>query len=121
MITTTMKDILKARDAFQVILGCKIPALSAMIAKKTLKLIVAEVESFEEAREALVKKYGKETEKGFSIDKDDKNAMKLFNDEINPILDHKIDLNCDTLPISLFEKAEIAPAVLIDLDKFIVE
>ena len=75
----------------------KMPAEKAFKIAKALKLINNEIEAFDKVRNAKIKEYGEEKEKGnFQVKNEN---IEKFQDELKPILEKEIDLDIEKIEI----------------------
>lgn len=92
------------------------PAATAFRCAKVLKAVQSELESYDEARKALIEKYGEDGE----IKPESKDWDK-FIEEMNALMNEEISLSIKKIDADSLSKVEIAPTDLVQLDWLIKE
>lgn len=111
-INVKMQDLVIAKQAFQEILKKDINPQVMFLLSLAFKKIDAELSVFEEKRNAAIKTYGKENEKGeIGIAPDDIESLQKFNDEIKPILETEVSVDVTPIDITKLGDDKILGAI----------
>ena len=120
-----MSDLLNGTDALQKLAETELKAKLAWQVGRILKAADAEIQSFNETRMNLIKKYGEKDENGELIT-DDKGNCKILNDgldefsnELNELIESEIDINANKISIDSLEDKEFTPSEMSQLEIFI--
>ena len=125
MIKLTIGDLVNSTEALQKLADKQLKAKLAWQVARLLKMIDAELQSFNDTRMNLVKKYGEKDETG-SLITDDKGNCKIlpdlvneFSKELKELVDTEIELNSNKLKIEDLENLDFSPAEMNTLEAFI--
>lgn len=125
MIKLTIGDLVNSTEALQKLADKQLKAKLAWQVARLLKMIDAELQSFNDTRMNLVKKYGEKDETG-SLITDDKGNCKIlpdlvneFSKELKELVDTEIELNSNKLKIEDLENLNFSPAEMNTLEAFI--
>ena len=125
MIKVTIADLLNSTETLQKLSQKDFKAKLAWSIARLLKSAEAEIQSFNETRMNLIKKYGEKDENGELITDDNGNCkipnanMVEFNDELKDMLDAEVEINANKLSIDLLEDIEFTPSDMAVLEPFI--
>jgi len=92
-----MYDLKNAETALQKLVNADLPIKIAFGLSNVVDAVDEQLRKFEEFRVNLIKKYGKETEKGFEVQQE---HVMTFEKELNELLQLDIDIK-DINPINL--------------------
>lgn len=125
MIKVTIADLLNSTETLQKLSQKDFKAKLAWSIARLLKSAEAEIQSFNETRMNLIKKYGEKDENGELITDDNGNCkipnanMVEFNDELKDMLDAEVEINANKLSIDLLEDIEFTPSDMAVLEPFV--
>ena len=125
MIKVTIADLLNSTETLQKLSQKDFKAKLAWSIARLLKSAEAEIQSFNETRMNLIKKYGEKDENGELITDDNGNCkipnanMVEFNDELKDMLDTEVEINANKLSIDLLEDIEFTPSDMAVLEPFV--
>ena len=103
----------------------QLKARSAYTIAKILKAADAEMETFNNSRVDLIKKYGEKKEDGELNTDENGNvrilpeALESFNTELKELLDTSVEINANKVKIEDLGDVEFTPAEIAQLDAFI--
>ncbi len=108
-ITLKLSDVLSLNQALKAIIDDSDTKVDALLKFKLLGIMKGlenHVANFDAIRNEKIKEYGKETEDGnISISKDDKEAIKKFNDDLIKLINSEVSVNITKLKASdVFDK-----------------
>lgn len=111
-IKVKMQELVIAKQAFQELLKKDVNTEVMFLLSLAFKKIDPELSVFEERRNAAVKTYGKQNEKGeIGIAPDDIEALQKFDNEIKPILDTEVTIDVTPIEISKLGNDKILGAI----------
>lgn len=125
MIKVTIADLLNSTETLQKLSQKDFKAKLAWSIARLLKSAEAEIQSFNETRMNLIKKYGEKDENGELITDDNGNCkipnanMVEFNEELKDMLDAEVEINANKLSIDLLEDIEFTPSDMAVLEPFV--
>lgn len=121
------KDIIKADRALGRLLHENFPGRRAYVIARLLKAIQDEGQSIQDARMAILQKYGDKDSNGNLIMDDNGNVQispehyHQCDSELNDLLSMDIDINSNGIPVSWLESITCTPEDTISLLPFIDE
>lgn len=125
MIKVKISDLLNGTDALKKLSETELKAKLAWQVGRLLKAADAEIQSFNEARLNLIKKYGEKDESGELIT-DEKDNCKIdqenindFTSELNELVESEIEINANKISIDSLEDKEFTPSEMSQLEVFI--
>jgi len=101
-----------------------LPIKAAYWLKKLAGKIEKKAKDFEKARMAIIGKYGKRDDKGQLVIENNNYTIsdrETFDKEMFNLRNREIEVEFNEIPLSIFGNANVTPASLIALDKFIDE
>ena len=108
--------LLVGNEALKSLVDAPMPSATSFRVAKAVKEVQKVLEVFEESRQALVKKYGKESKDGeLSIEPDSKN-WKKFIDEYNELVNEEVELNITKIKSENLSKVELSPKDILMLE-----
>lgn len=117
-----LKDILENAEALSNLLKQNMPVQLAYKLSKLSKAINDELKHFEEQRNNLIIKYGKETDGNYQIDPEDKEAVKNYINDLNKLAEVEIEIAYKPIKIDqLGSELKISPNDLAKLSVFFEE
>lgn len=125
MIKVKISDLLNATETLQKLAQKDFKAKLAWTISKLLKQAEAEIQSFNETRMTLVKKYGEKDENDELIT-DDKGNCKIvqeciddFSNELDELLNTEVEINANKIQMNLLEDVKFTPADMAVLEPFV--
>ena len=125
MITLTLEQLINTSDGLKALSEKKLKARCAFAVGKLLKLVDTELSTFNEARMALINKYGEKDENNELIADDKGNVhipqevLEDFNNELKDLLATNIELNTNKIKLTDMEDIEFTPIEIAQLDEYI--
>ena len=125
MISVTLEQLINGSDAFKTLSQKPLKARTAYAVGKILKSVDTEMQSFNDARMELIRKYG---------EKDDNNELKTdeqgnvrilpevldsFNNELHDLLETLVELNVNKIRIDDIEDINFTPSEMAQIGDFI--
>lgn len=125
MINVKISSLLNGTEALQKLAGADLKAKLAWQIARLLKAAEAELQSFNETRMTLIKKYGEKDTKGELIT-DEKGNCKIlpenintFTTELNELLNTEVEINVNKISIDDLENMSFTPSEMTLLEDFI--
>lgn len=125
MITITINDLINSTETLQKLSQKDFKAKLAWSIARLLKAAEVEIQSFNDTRMSLIKKYGEKDEQGELIT-DDKGNCKIENDkveaftgELNELLNSEIEINANKIDFNLLENIDFTPSDMAILEPFV--
>lgn len=125
MITITINDLINSTETLQKLSQKDFKAKLAWSIARLLKAAEVEIQSFNDTRMSLIKKYGEKDEQGELIT-DDKGNCKIENDkieaftgELNELLNSEIEINANKIDFNLLENIDFTPSDMTVLEPFV--
>ena len=125
MIKVKIQDLLNGTEALQKLSKMELKAKQAWTVSKLLKAADSEIQSFNETRMELIKKFG-EKDANNELITDDKGNCKIpdgeiqeFSTQLNDLVLSEVEINANQLWINDIEDLEFTPAEMSALEPFI--
>lgn len=125
MINVKISSLLNGTEALQKLAGADLKAKLAWQVARLLKAAEAELQSFNETRMTLIKKYGEKDTEGELIT-DEKGNCKIppedintFTAELNELLNTEVEINVNKISINDLENMSFTPSEMTLLEEFI--
>ena len=125
MITLKISDLVNSTETLQKLAQQDFKAKLAWTVARLLKAADVEIQSFNDTRMNLIKKYGEKDENG-ELKTDEKGNCRilpenlgLFTNELNELMDTEVEINANKIKIDLFEDATFTPKEMTILEPFI--
>ena len=125
MITITINDLLNSVETLQKIAQKDFKAKLAWSIARLLKSAETEIQSFNETRMNLIKKYGEKDENGELVT-DEKGNCKImtenvdtFTEELNELINTEVEINANKIDFNLLENIDFTPSDMTALEPFI--
>jgi hypothetical protein len=125
MISITLEQLINSTDGLKGLSQKQLKARSAYAVSKILKAADAEMNTFNETRMELIKKYGEKDETGELKSDEQGNVhiidemLSTFNKELQELLNTTVDINANKIKIEDIGDVEFTPAEMAQLDDFI--
>ena len=125
MIKVKISDLLNGTDALKKLSETELKAKLAWQVGRLLKAADAEIQSFNEARLNLIKKYGEKDENGELITDENDNckitqeSINDFTNELNELVESEIEINANKINIDSLGDKEFTPSEISQLEVFI--
>lgn len=95
-----LRYIIENTESIANLLKLELPIKTAYKLAKLSNVIQSELRDFEQLRNNLIKKYGKQSGDEIKIDQSDKEAYEKFSSEINELLEAEIEINYSPIDIN---------------------
>ena len=125
MIKVKLSDLVNSVETLQKLAQKDFKAKLAWSIARLLKSAEAEIQSFNEARLNLIKKYGEKDENGELIT-DDKGNCKIntesvnnFTAELNELMNTEVEINANKIDMALLEDIEFTPSDMTVLEPYV--
>ncbi len=125
MIKVKISDLLNGTEALKKLAETQLKAKLAWQVGRILKAADTEIQSFNDTRMDLIKKYGEKDENGELIT-DEKGNCKVmpdgienFSNELNELINSEIEINANKISIDSLEDKEFTPAEMSQLEPFV--
>lgn len=125
MIKVKIEDLVNSVDTLQKLSQKDFKAKLAWQIARLLKAAEQEIQTFNNARMALVTKYGEKDEQGQLIT-DEKGNCKIpneviqkFSDEFNELVQSEVEINANRIDIELLNDIDFTPSDMALLEPFI--
>lgn len=127
MIELKLNDLLNSAATLKILSTKSLKGKTAYKIARILREAEKELILFNETRLEIIKKYGKKKENdelitdenGDCIIKDE--YINVFNEEIDELLNNKIEINVDKIKIDELDELNFTPSEIINLEAFIEE
>lgn len=125
MIKLKISNIINGTPALQKLASTELKAKLAWQVGRILKAAEEEMQSFNEARLNLIKKYGDKDSNGELITDEKGNctipntASETFSNELNELINADVEINANKISISSIEDKEFTPTEMAQLEAFI--
>lgn len=125
MINVKISDLLNSTEALQKLAGTDLKAKLAWQVARLLKAAEAELQSFNEARTNLIKKYGEKDENGELITDENGNCkitpnfIDTFSNELNELIDSEVEISANKISINDLDNTNFTPSEMTVLEEFI--
>lgn len=125
MIKVKISDLLNSTETLQKLSQKDFKAKLAWSIARLLKAAEAEIQSFNETRMNLIKKYGEKDENGELVT-DEKGNCKIgnevleeFSTELNELIGSEVEINANKIDMKLIEDIDFTPADMAVLEPFV--
>jgi hypothetical protein len=125
MISITLEQLINSTDGLKGLSQKQLKARSAYAVSKILKAADAEMNTFNETRMELIKKYGEKGEDG-ELKSDENGNVRIlpeslndFNKELQELLKTPVEINANKIRMEDIGDVEFTPAEMAQLDEFI--
>ena len=125
MIKLTIAELINSAETLKKLAQQDFKAKLAWSVARLLKAAEAEMQSFNETRMNLIKKYGEKGEDGELVT-DEKGNCKIepeaaanFTNELNELIATEIEINANKIPIDLLEDVNFTPSEISILEPYI--
>ena len=125
MINVKISDLLNGTEALKKLAETQLKAKLAWQVGRILKAADTEIQSFNDTRMELIKKYGEKDENGELIT-DEKGNCKVmpdgienFSNELNELINSEVEINANKISIDSLEDKEFTPAEMSQLEPFV--
>lgn len=114
----TLKELGDKRPAVERLANMPLPSTASYRLSKDLRKIRSELKAMDDTRVTLLRKYGTEDKarRTVQIPMDNQEALIAFNDEFDKLLEEKVKLDLDLVPLDMLGDISITPG---DLDALI--
>lgn len=125
MIKVKLEDLVNATDGLRGLSQKQLKARCAYAVGKILKSADAEIQSFNETRMELIKKYGEKDENGELKTEENGNVrippegLNDFSKELRELLDTEIEISANKIKMDDIGEVEFTPAEMAQLENFI--
>lgn len=126
MITVKIEELLNSVDTLQKLSQKDFKAKLAWQVARLLKSAEAEIQSFNDTRMSLIRKYGEKDENDELIT-DEKGNCKIvpehitdFSNELNELVKSEVEINANKINIDQLEDLDFTPSEMAMLEPFIM-
>jgi hypothetical protein len=125
MINVKLEELVNATEGLKGLSQKQLKARCAYAVGKILKSADAEIQSFNETRMELIKKYGEKDEKGELKTEENGNVripaeqMEAFSRELRELLDTNVEISANKIKMDDIGEVEFTPAEMAQLENFI--
>lgn len=127
MIEINLNELLNSAGTLKILSTKSLKGKTAYKVARILREAEKELTLFNETRMNLIKKYGETKEDGELVTNENGDCtikeehIAAFNNEINDLLNNKIEINVDKIKINELEELNFTPTEIINLEAFIEE
>lgn len=127
MIEISVRDLLDSSTTLQEIMQKTLKGRAAFLLARIAREVDKEYTSFNTTRMQLIQKYGEKDDNGNLITDDKGNnkipqsAIEDFNKEVSDLLETKVQLNVNAVPLDDLNDIDFTPQQMLALEKFIEE
>ena len=125
MINVKISELLNSTETLQKLSQKDFKAKLAWSIARLLKAAETEIQSFNDTRMNLIKKYGEKDESGELITdekgncKIEPNAIESFSNELNELLNTEVEINVNKIKVDQLEEVDFTPSEIVILEPFI--
>ncbi len=125
MINVKISELLNSTETLQKLSQKDFKAKLAWSIARLLKAAEAEIQSFNDTRMNLIRKYGEKDENGELITdekgncKIEQNAIESFSNELNELLNTEVEINANKIKVDQLEEVDFTPSEIVILEPFI--
>ena len=125
MINVKISELLNSVDTLQKLAQKDFKAKLAWQIARLLKEAEKEIQSFNETRMNLIRKYGQKDENGeLKTDENgncqiDSEYVGTFSDELNELLNTEVEINANKISLALLEDVDFTPSEMAILEPFV--
>lgn len=125
MITVKISDLLNSTETLQKLAQKDFKAKLAWSIARLLKSAEAEIQSFNDTRMNLIRKYGQKDENGELITDENGNckieqeSINEFTNELNELVNTEVEINANKIDINLLENIDFTPSDMAILEPFV--
>lgn len=122
MIQVKIGELLNSTEALQKLAGTELKAKLAWQVGRILKAAEAEIQSFNETRMNLIKKYGEKDENGELVTDEQGNCkivegdINEFSNELNDLINSEVEISGNKIKIDDLDKVDFTPAEMAQLE-----
>ncbi len=114
----SLADLVIAKPALDKLFAFELPVKTAWDLRKNVSAVEAETKRFEEQRNALIKKHGKPSGRGFMVPPEN---FAAFNEDAKQLSEITVDLQITPISLALFgESAKLSAADMAHLERFLI-
>ena len=125
MITVKISDLLNSTETLQKLAQKDFKAKLAWSIARLLKSAEAEIQSFNDTRMNLIRKYGQKDENDELITDENGNckieqeSINEFTNELNELVNTEVEINANKIDINLLEDIDFTPSDMAILEPFV--
>ena len=125
MISVKLEELVNATEGLKGLSQKELKARCAYAVGKILKSADAEIQSFNETRMELIKKYGEKDENGELKTEENGNVrippeqMEAFSRELRELLDTTVEISANKIKMDDIGDVKFTPAEMAQLENFI--
>ena len=125
MNTVKISDLLNSTETLQKLAQKDFKAKLAWSIARLLKSAEAEIQSFNDTRMNLIRKYGQKDENGELITDENGNckieqeSINEFTNELNELVNTEVEINANKIDINLLEDIDFTPSDMAILEPFV--
>ena len=125
MIKVKISDLLNSTDTLQKLAKKDFKAKLAWSISRLLKSAETEIQSFNETRMNLIRKYGEKDENGELVTDENGNcriendSLNNFTNELNELIATEVEINANKINIEQLEDLDFTPSDMAILEPFV--
>lgn len=125
MIKVKISDLLNGSEVLQKLGTMEFKAKLSWTIARLLKAADGEIQNFNDARMALIKKYGEKDENGELVTDDTGNCKIMqekitdFSNELTELINSEVELNANEIDMKLLEDIPFMPSDMVKLEPFV--
>lgn len=125
MIKVKIADLVNSTETLQKLAQKDFKAKLAWSIARLLKSAEVEIQSFNEARMNLIKKYGEKDENGELVTDENGNckieneSINEFSNELNELINTEVEINANKISLDLLEDVDFTPSEIAILEPFV--
>ena len=123
MITLTINEIMNSVPVLEKISQISTNGVTAFKIARIIRELNKEIELFEKQRVEMIEKYCERDEQGQMVMIDESQVkikednIPKYNDELREILNTKVEINADVIPLTSIDEMKISPQDALFIDK----
>jgi hypothetical protein len=124
LIKVSLNDVVNSTQTFNKLMQQPFKGSLAFKIARLARELEKEMQTFNDERMKIIRKYGKKDENGELIVGEDGNVsfendkINDLNSEFNSLLETELEINADKLPMDSIDEFELTPQEIIGLEKF---
>ncbi len=124
LIKVNLNDVVNSTQTFNKLMQQPFKGSLAFKIARLARELEKEMQTFNNERMKIIRKYGKKDENGeLIIDENgnvnfDTDKINELNNEFNSLLETELEINADKLPMDSIDEFELTPQEVIGIEKF---
>ena len=124
LIKVSLSDVVNSSETFGKLMQQPFKGSLAFKIARLARELDKEMQTFNDERVKIGRKYGKKDDKGeLVVNKDgniefEEDKIDELNNEFNSLLETEIEINADKLPMNSIDEFELTPREVLGIEKF---